>query len=62
VAIGFFTPIASALLCITMFVATIMHVSKGDSFQVYSHAFESCILFFSLIFIGSGKYALKCKT
>jgi len=61
VAIGFFTPIASLLLFITMMIATLMHLKQGDPFKVYSHALESGIIFFALIFIGSGKYALKCK-
>ncbi len=54
----FFRP-AAILLAFTMAVALQMHVSKGDPFQVYSHALEAGIVFLSLILIGPGKYALK---
>ncbi len=53
----FFRP-ACVLLLITMLVATFRHVLGGDGFGGYSHALESSILFFSLIFIGPGKYSL----
>jgi putative oxidoreductase len=53
----FFRP-ACALLLITMLVATLRHVLGDDGFGGYSHALESSILFFSLIFIGPGKYSL----
>ncbi len=54
----FFRP-ACFLLAVTMAVALNMHVTKGDPFQVYSHALEDGIVFLSLIFIGPGKYALR---
>ncbi len=57
-ALGFLTRPACILLLITMFVATSMHIGKGDSFMKYSHAVEAGILFLSLIFIGPGKYSL----
>ncbi len=59
--LGLFTRPALILLFITMVVATLMHVTNGDSFMKYSHALESAILFFSLIWIGPGKYALDQK-
>ncbi|WP_114779269.1 DoxX family protein [Botryobacter ruber] len=49
---------ACALLTFTMLVATMRHISVGDGFGGYSHALEAAILFFSLIFIGPGKYSL----
>ncbi len=54
----FFTP-ACILLLFTMIVATITHLAGGDGFVTASHAIESGILFFSLIFIGPGKYSLS---
>ncbi len=45
------------LLAITMAVATAMHLGRGDSLQVASHAIENGIVFLSLIFIGPGKYS-----
>lgn len=52
---------ASAMMCVTMVVATAMHLGNGDEFQIYSHALESAILFFSLFFIGGGYYSLDRK-
>ena len=58
-ALGALVPIVSAMLCFTMIIATIMHIKMGDSFIDYSHPMEAAIVFFSFIFIGSGKYAVK---
>jgi putative oxidoreductase len=56
--LGFFYRIACALLVVTMFVAALRHMTAGDGFIGYSHALEAAILFFSLLFIGPGKYSL----
>lgn len=56
----FFRP-ATILLTMTMIVATIMHIKNGDAFNGWSHAFESAIIFFSLFFIGPGKYSVDEK-
>ncbi|MEJ8757329.1 DoxX family protein [Pontibacter sp. H259] len=56
--LGFFHKLACILLVITMVVATIKHATAGDGFGGYSHALEAAILFFSLIFIGPGKYSI----
>jgi len=56
--LGLMTRPACLFLLGTMAVATAMHVTKGDSFQKYSHALEAAILFFSLLFIGPGKYSI----
>ncbi len=56
--LGLLTRPASFFLLITMIVATLMHMGKGDPFMKYSHALEAAILFFSLIFIGPGKISL----
>ncbi len=59
--LGLLTRPACLFLVITMIVAAVMHISRNDSFIVYSHAVESGILFFSLIFIGPGKISLDEK-
>jgi putative oxidoreductase len=46
------------LLTITMIVAATHHLARGDGIRGASHALESAILFFSLLFIGPGKYSL----
>ncbi len=57
-ALGFFFRPASFFLMCTMIVATNMHIQSGDPFGVYSHALKSAILFFSLIWIGPGRFSL----
>jgi putative oxidoreductase len=59
--LGLLTRPACLGLLATMTVATIMHMDKGDGFKVYSHALEAGILFFSLIFIGPGKFSLDAR-
>ena len=59
--LGMFTRPACFFLLITMVVAMLMHIRSGDPFVKYSHALESAILFFSLLFIGPGKISLDKK-
>jgi putative oxidoreductase len=56
----FFRPV-NLLLLLTMIVATAKHAAAGDGFIGYSHALEAGILFFSLLFIGPGRYSLDAK-
>lgn len=56
----FFRPV-NLMLFITMMVATAKHVTAGDGFGGYSHALEAGILFFSLLFIGPGRFSLDEK-
>ncbi|WKN32944.1 DoxX family protein [Porifericola rhodea] len=56
--LGVFYVPACILLFITMLVASLRHLSQGDGLVGSSHAIEAAILFFSLIFIGSGKYKI----
>ncbi|QHL88905.1 DoxX family membrane protein [Nibribacter ruber] len=53
----FFRPAMVLMFC-TMLVAAYMHFVSGDGFGGYSHALEAAILFFSLFFIGPGRYSL----
>ena len=56
--LGFlFRPACLALL-ITLVVASAMLLRKGQGLETASHAIELAILFFSLLFIGPGKYSL----
>jgi putative oxidoreductase len=54
----FFRP-ACIFLTLTMGAAVIMHLKRGDTLGGASHAIENGIVFFSLIFIGPGKYSLE---
>lgn len=56
----FFIPSVLFLLLV-MLVATATHIGGGDPFTIYSHSIELAIVFFSLLFIGSGKYNLDKK-
>jgi putative oxidoreductase len=49
---------ACALLTFTMIVAAVFHLKAGQGIMMASHAIELGIVFFGLIFIGSGKYSL----
>jgi len=56
--LGFLFRPACILLFVTMLVATVKHLTGGDSLMVASHAIEAGILFLSLIFIGPGKWSV----
>jgi putative oxidoreductase len=59
--LGFLFRPASALLVITMIMASLMHWAKGDGFNGASHAMEAGIVFLSLILVGPGLYSLDAK-
>jgi len=58
---GFLTRPTAAFLSFTMLVAAVFHLNKGDGLIGASHAIESCFVFVSLIFIGSGRYGFDAK-
>jgi putative oxidoreductase len=49
---------ACILIFITLFVAVMMHLRTGQGWGKASEAVELAILFFSLLFIGPGKYSI----
>jgi putative oxidoreductase len=49
---------ACLLLFLTLFVASTELVRKGQGWEAASHPIELAILFFSLLFIGPGKYSV----
>lgn len=59
--VGLFYRPACILLVFTMIIAALVHFGKGDGLQGASHAIELAIVFFSLIFIGPGKYSVDKK-
>ncbi|PWS32549.1 DoxX family protein [Pedobacter paludis] len=59
--VGLFFRPACKLLVFTMIIASLVHFAKGDGLQGASHAIEMGIVFFSLIFIGPGKYSVDKK-
>lgn len=56
----FFRPV-NILLTFTMIIAALVHFGKGEGTMGASHAIELGIVFFSLIFIGPGKYSVDGK-
>ena len=52
---------ASLLLCITMIVASTMHLKSGDGLNGASHAIEAAVVFFGLLFVGPGRYSVDKK-
>ena len=56
--LGFLTRPACLCLAATMAVAATMHLGRGDGLLKASHAIELGIVFFSLLFIGPGKYSV----
>lgn len=56
----FFRPV-NMLLTFTMIIAAIGHIKQGEGIYGASHAIELGIVFFSLIFIGPGKYSVDGK-
>ncbi|MDN3586985.1 DoxX family protein [Pedobacter aquatilis] len=59
--VGLFYRPACILLVFTMIIAALVHFGKGEGLQGASHAIEMGIVFFSLIFIGPGKYSVDKK-
>ena len=57
---GLFTRLVALLLCFTMVVASVMHLSTADGggLQGASHAIELGIVFLALIFIGPGRFSV----
>lgn len=49
------------ILMLTMIVATFHLAGQGEPFSIYSHPLKMAVLFFSLLFIGPGKYSLDHK-
>ena len=56
----FFRPV-NMLLVFTMIIAALVHFAKGDGLDGAGHAIELGFVFFSLIFIGPGKYSVDKK-
>lgn len=55
-----FRPVCLALT-VTMIVAATHHLASGEGISGASHAIEAGFLFFSLLFIGPGKYSVDKK-
>jgi len=58
-AIGYKFRFVAALLGITMLVAVYVHLSGGDGWRGASHALKMMFVFFGMMLIGTGKYAIE---
>lgn len=55
---GWYFRISNSLLLMTMAVAALQHLAKGQGLGRASHAVELGIVFLALIFMGPGKYVM----
>ncbi len=55
---GCLTRLGASGIGFTMFVATLMHVMKGDGFDKYSHPLELLAVCLFLLLTGAGKYSV----
>lgn len=60
--LGLFVQLAAILMSLVMVFAVFSHVSAGDKFTVIMKPLFALTAFISLIFMGSGKYAVTKKT
>jgi putative oxidoreductase len=58
---GLYFTIICSLLLMTMFIATLNHISAGDPYVVYSHPLGLGIVFFCLIITGPGRHRFGIK-
>lgn len=56
--LGFWVRPVSFILFFDMLMAVLFHISKADKFSIIAHPIALGIVFFSLIFIGAGKYSI----
>lgn len=59
--LGLWTRPVAALLAVTMLIAAISHLSRGDGFSGASHAIELLAVYIGFILIGPGKYSIDKK-
>jgi putative oxidoreductase len=58
VMLGLFFRPSCALIVITMIVAAMSHLAKGDGIMAASHAIETGVAFIGLMIIGPGKFSI----
>jgi len=57
--LGFYTRIAAFFIACAMSVALTMHLHKGDSYSVFSHALANLLIMISLMLMGGGMWSLR---
>ena len=55
---GFGTRISAGVMGFVMFVAFVMHYTKGDAWTTLSHPLSLFVVFIALVVMGSGRYSL----
>lgn len=61
IVLGLFFRPAAILIMITLIVAATHHFSSGDGWMGASHAIETGLAFYVLLFVGPGKYSVDKK-
>ena len=56
--IGFGTRIASLALVFMMIVATVWHIDRNDSFNLYSYPLTLIFIYFAFFIMGAGAFSL----
>lgn len=56
--LGFYFRPAMVLLTVTMGIAVLTHLERGDGFKDYSHALELGVVFLCLLFVGPGRLSI----
>jgi len=59
--LGLWARPTSIFLALTMIIAAISHLAKGDGLSVASHAIELLAVFLAIYFTGPGKYSVDKK-
>ena len=59
--LGLWTRPASALLSVTMLIATVYHLGEGHGLARSSHTIELLAVFVAFIFMGAGRYSVDKK-
>jgi len=59
--LGLWTRPVAALLGMTMLIAAINHLSRGDGFSGASHAIELLAVYIGFILIGPGRFSIDKK-
>ncbi|MFZ4263059.1 DoxX family protein [Sphingobacterium sp. HJSM2_6] len=59
--LGLWTRPVAALLGMTMLIAAISHLSRGDGFSGASHAIELLAVYIGFILIGPGRFSIDKK-
>lgn len=59
--LGLGTRIATSFMAFVMFVALVMHLTKGDAWAMLAHPLSLLVVFVALIIMGAGSYSFDAR-